>query len=243
MQEYVQKSIRTTRPRSCASVSGFELSQPARPVNSGAGPKSSSSASAVSPLGRLRRLRPRQLPQLALRPVGALEPVLDRLGVAGDLRLQLLVERRRRSRSRPPRRATPAARRTVSAFMRSDLRDALARERDREHRHRGAERVGERQHDAVEADVPLRGDHRHGRRAPGRRRGRRRARGWRRAGSRPPRSPERRRVSALQRPGERARRTTATAASARRRRAARSRGCAADPPAARRGRAARRRRA
>ena len=38
MHEYVQKSIRTTRPRSFASVSGSELIQSPIPRNSGAGP-------------------------------------------------------------------------------------------------------------------------------------------------------------------------------------------------------------
>jgi hypothetical protein len=38
MHEYVQKSIRTTRPRSSLSVSGFELSHRVIPWKSGAGP-------------------------------------------------------------------------------------------------------------------------------------------------------------------------------------------------------------
>ena len=38
MHEYVQKSISTTLPRSCASVSGFELNQAEIPAKSGAGP-------------------------------------------------------------------------------------------------------------------------------------------------------------------------------------------------------------
>ena len=38
MQEYVQKSIRTTLPRSRASVSGGLFSQVVTPAKSGAGP-------------------------------------------------------------------------------------------------------------------------------------------------------------------------------------------------------------
>ena len=38
MQEYVQKSIRTTLPRSFCIVSGGELNQAEMPAKSGAGP-------------------------------------------------------------------------------------------------------------------------------------------------------------------------------------------------------------
>ena len=38
MQEYVQKSTSTTFPRSCCSVSGFELIHSEMPAKSGAGP-------------------------------------------------------------------------------------------------------------------------------------------------------------------------------------------------------------
>ena len=61
MQEYVQKSIRTTLPRRDASVSGVELSHRSMPAKSGAWPKSRSWLS-----GSTWRLARQQAVELAL---------------------------------------------------------------------------------------------------------------------------------------------------------------------------------
>ena len=239
MQEYVQKSISTTRPRSCASVSGFELSQPAEPGELGR-------RAEVVELGlrrvaarRLRRLRPGQLPSSRLRPVGALESLLDRLGVAGDPRLQLLVEPEAQSRARPRRdehsrrRGGPSRRAGASALARPRCpANAIASiGTAAPSAYESVSTTPSKPTSRFAAITVTAAEHRAGARHEDEPE----------AGAEQEPAAEVAPAAARQRAaagGRAARRTTARAASARRRRAARLRGSAAGPPAGRRGRAA-----
>ena len=94
MQEYVQKSIRTTLPRRPARVSGSELSQLDDPVELGRRPEVPQSRGRRR-VERLRLARAGQLLELALRRAGVLEPLLQRLRVAGYRRLEVAVDAER----------------------------------------------------------------------------------------------------------------------------------------------------
>ena len=166
MQEYVQKSTRTTFPRSSLIVSGLLLSHSliARKRRG------------RSEVGQLRRLRAhvrgagdaaagvRQVAQLSFRDARAFDRLLERVGVVGEPGLEPRVDveddRQCRQRDGDPERGTH--------FLGARPQEALAAHRDHEHRYRRTERVGERQQHCPPAEVERRrlhgdrGEHRPG---------------------------------------------------------------------------------
>ena len=165
MHEYVQKSTSTTLPRREASVSGRSpgvFSQCELPVNCGARPRTGSPRA-----GRLGRSRERVATaakpvQPLLRNGRVLDVLLQRRRVAPERGLDLLVDveddRDRRQGDDDAHRAAQ-----VLAAGAQPLRGPLTAERDQQHRPGGAERVREREQDAVEAEAMLRGENRDGR--------------------------------------------------------------------------------
>ena len=113
---------------------------------------------ALAAPGCLGRAGAGQLTQLALCSRRALEPVLQRLGVAGNPGLEVLVDpERHRERGGADEHACRA---TDGDRVRAEgSRGPLAGERDREHGQGRAGRVGQREQHAFEADLAVGGDH------------------------------------------------------------------------------------